>query len=102
MQGRARVRQYMTSYNKSVIAWASLVPHVGYWHGSDVEPMHAIPNFGNAHKTCTPCLLFYYNEALIIVLVQKGSMKSCMHLPLSSNQVSDTVVVTSIILQGLL
>ena len=26
------------SYNKLVIAWASLVPHVGYWHGSDVEP----------------------------------------------------------------
>lgn len=26
------------SYNKLVIAWAILVPHVGYWHGSDVEP----------------------------------------------------------------
>ena len=26
------------SYNKLVIARASLVPHVGYWHGSDVKP----------------------------------------------------------------
>ena len=26
------------SYNKLIIVWASLVPHVGYWHGSEVEP----------------------------------------------------------------
>ena len=26
------------SYNKLVIARAILVLHIGYWHGSDVEP----------------------------------------------------------------
>ena len=32
------------SYNKLVIAWAILVPHVGYWHGSDVEPSGLRPS----------------------------------------------------------
>ena len=45
------------SYNILVIARAILMPHVGYWHGSDVEPSSST----SLYYACKICIRFLYN-----------------------------------------
>ena len=66
------------SYNKLVIARAILVPHIGYWHGSDVELKPLKPAALGLYVTTVPCNNL---RVALVALGDKQTLQSMGWLP---------------------